>query len=106
MPIIMLAQSRGAPQSFGQCNRPSELSKMTTCEEIENAGRSPLPRLVKLLLFVVMQGIAAILVGFAALFLSFEPVWSAEGPTHAIPGGVRSGSLLLKTDGDATSEAI
>jgi Ca-activated chloride channel family protein len=80
---------------------------MTHCEEIENAGRSPLPRLVKLLLFIVMQGIAAILVGFAALFLSFEPVWSAEGPaaTFAIPGDVRSGSLLLKTDGDGSLEA-
>jgi Ca-activated chloride channel family protein len=75
---------------------------MTICEEIENTGRSPLPRLVKLVLFVVMQGIAAILIGFAALFLSFEPVWSAEAPT---PGEVRSGSLLLKTDGDVTLDA-
>jgi Ca-activated chloride channel family protein len=78
---------------------------MTICEEIENAGRPGLPRLVKLLLFVVMQGIAAILVGFAALFLSFEPVWSAESPAFANPGEVRSGSLLLKTDGDGSSEA-
>jgi Ca-activated chloride channel family protein len=78
---------------------------MTNCEEIENAGRPGLPRLVKLVLFVVMQGIAAILVGFAALFISFEPVWSAESPTFAIPGDVRSGSLLLKTDGDGASEA-
>jgi Ca-activated chloride channel family protein len=78
---------------------------MTICEEIENAGRPGLPRLVKLVLFVVMQGIAAILVGFAALFLSFEPVWSAEGPSFASPGEVRSGSLLLKTDGDGLSEA-
>jgi Ca-activated chloride channel family protein len=75
---------------------------MTICEEIENTGRSPLPWLVKLVLFVVMQGIAAILIGFAALFLSFEPVWSAEAPT---PGEVRSGSLLLKTDGDVTLDA-
>lgn len=78
---------------------------MTICEEIDNAGRPGLPRLVKLVLFVVMQGIAAILVGFAALFLSFEPVWSAEGPAFASPGEVRSGSLLLKTDGDGLSEA-
>ena len=78
---------------------------MTICEEIESAGRSPLPRLVKLLLFVVMQGIAAILVGFAALFLSFEPAWSAEASTFASPGEVRSGSLLLKTDGDGTLDA-
>jgi Ca-activated chloride channel family protein len=78
---------------------------MTLCEEIENAGRSPLPRLVKLVLFVIMQGIAAILVGFAALFLSFEPVWSAEGPTFANASEVRSGSLLLKTDGNGNLEA-
>jgi Ca-activated chloride channel family protein len=78
---------------------------MTHCEEIESAGGSPLPRLAKLVLFVVMQGIAAILVGFAALFLSFEPAWSAQSPTFASPGDVRSGSLLLKTDGDASSEA-
>ena len=36
------------------------------------------PSLIRLVLFFVMQGVAAILVGFAALFLSFEPVWSAE----------------------------
>jgi Ca-activated chloride channel family protein len=105
MPIIMLAQSHAAPQSCRQCNRPSELNEMTNCEEIENAGRPGLPRLVKLVLFVVMQGIAAILVGVAALFFSFEPVWSAEGPALASPGEVRSGSLLLKIDGDGTSEA-
>jgi Ca-activated chloride channel family protein len=78
---------------------------MTICEEIDHAGRSGLPRFVKLLLFVAMQGIAAILVGFAALFLSFEPVWSAEAPTFAGAGEVRSGSLLLKTDGDGTLDA-
>src|SRR3954470_20040420 len=105
MPIIMLAQSRGASQSCRQCNRPSGVKQMTNCEEIENTGRSPLPRLVKLILFVVMQGIAAILVGFAALFLSFEPVWSAESPAFANASEVRSGSLLLKTDGDGTSQA-
>src|SRR3954454_20411935 len=99
MPIIMLAQRCGASQSCTQCNRLLELAEMTTCEDIENAARSPLPRLVKLLLFILMQGIAAILVGFAALFLSFEPVWSAEAAAFAVPGEVRSGTLLLKTDG-------
>src|ERR1700716_2374677 len=102
MPIIMLAQRHGASQSCSRRNHLWELSEMTICEEIENAGRSGLPRLVKLVLFVALQGIAAILVGMAALFISFEPVWSAEGPTFAIPGDVRSGSLLLKTDGDGS----
>src|SRR4029077_4582112 len=39
-------------------------------------------------------------VGFAALFLSFEPVWSAAGQLAAFvkPSDARSGSLLLKTE--------
>ena len=47
-----------------------------------------------------MQGVAVILVGFAALFLSFEPVWSAERLSAAFlkPSDARSGSLLLKTE--------
>jgi Ca-activated chloride channel family protein len=84
---------------------------MTTCDEIETSGRPALLRIMRLLLFFAMQGAAAILVGFAALFLSFEPVWSAEGPTAAFvrPGDARSGSLLLKTDNgyaDATRLGI
>ena len=41
-----------------------------------------------------------ILVGFVALFVSFEPVWSAEDTQAASPGpsDARSGSLLFKTD--------
>src|ERR1700704_380901 len=84
---------------------------MTTCDEIETGERSGLWRIVKLLLFCVMQGAAVILVGFAALFLSFEPVWSAENPsaTLASLSDARSGSLLLKTDdgyADATRLGI
>src|SRR6195256_5601615 len=84
---------------------------MTTCDEIETGERSGLWRIVKLLLFCVIQGAAVILVGFAALFLSFEPVWSADNPsaTLARPGDARSGSLLLKTDdgyADATRLGI
>jgi Ca-activated chloride channel family protein len=57
-------------------------------------------RIVKLLLFFAIQGAAVILVGFVALFVSFEPVWSAEGLQAAItsPGNARSGSLLFKTE--------
>lgn len=84
---------------------------MTTCDGIQTDGRPGLLRIIRLLLFFAMQGAAAILVGFAALFLSFEPVWSAEGPTAAFarPGDARSGSLLLKTDdgyADATRLGI
>jgi Ca-activated chloride channel family protein len=88
---------------------------MSTCNEIETgdssglrrSSRPNLSRIIRLVLFILMQGAAAILVGFAALFLSFEPVWSAAGPGADIarPGDVRSGSLLLKTDGDDTAEA-
>ena len=73
---------------------------MTTCDEIEADKRSEQPSLVRLVLFFVMQGVAVILVGFAALFLSFEPVWSAERIQAGLvkPGDARAGSLLLKTD--------
>jgi Ca-activated chloride channel family protein len=67
--------------------------------------------MVRLLVFCVMQSAAVILVGVAALFLSFEPVWPAESPsaTLARPGDARSGSLFLKTDdgyADATRLGI
>src|SRR3954451_22033992 len=84
---------------------------MTISDEIEADKRSEQPGLIRLLLFFAMQGVAVILVGFAALFLSFEPVWSAEGPTAAFarPGDARSGSLLFKTEdgyADATRLGI
>ena len=53
---------------------------MTTCDEIETYRPSNLARLTRLLLFLLMQGVAVILVGFVALFVSFEPVWSEEAP--------------------------
>src|SRR5580698_9106546 len=101
MPINTLAERHVAPHSCSDATVLRELSDMTICEEIEIGGRSGLPRFVKLFLFVVMQGIAAILVGFAALFLSFDPVWSAADRPQATFAGLsdaRSGSLILKTD--------
>jgi Ca-activated chloride channel family protein len=73
---------------------------MTICDETEPASRLALLRIMKLILFLLMQGAAVILVGFAALFVSFEPVWSAENsqPDFVRPADARSGSLLLKTD--------
>src|ERR1700716_2804265 len=87
--------------------KPAGVTEMTTCDEIETGERSGLWRIVKLLLFCVIQGAAVILVGFAALFLSFEPVWSADNPsaTLASLSDARSGSLLLKTD-DGYADAI
>ena len=80
---------------------------MTTCDEIETSGRLGLRSMIRLVLFFVMQGVAVILVGFAALFLSFEPVWSAAALQAAVvkPADARSGSLLVTTD-DGYTDAI
>jgi Ca-activated chloride channel family protein len=66
-----------------------------------------LTTIIKLLLFPAMQGAAVILIGFAALFLSFEPVWSADNTRAMLarPDDARSGSLLMKTD-DGYAEAV
>src|SRR6202045_4382979 len=111
MPIIRLAPSHGASHNWEAMKTPLGSEQMTTCDELETSIRPGLLRIIRLLLFFAMQGAAAVLVGFAALFLSFEPVWSAEGPTAAFagPGDARSGSLLLKTDdgyADATRLGI
>ena len=73
---------------------------MTICDEVGIEGRSGLSRKMRIMLFFLVEGVAALLVGFAALFLSFEPVWSAESLQAAFlkPGDARSGSLLFKTD--------
>src|SRR5258708_29179218 len=80
---------------------------MTPCDERRPGGRSGLSRIIWLVLFCVRQGLAVILVGFAGLFVSFEPAWSAQGQQLAFagPADIRSGTLLLKNDGDRTTEA-
>jgi Ca-activated chloride channel homolog len=85
---------------------------MMTCNEVETGDNPGLPRprparLIKLLLFLMMQGVALFLAGLATLFLSLEPGWSAPGTGAAAlrPGDARSGSLLLKTD-DGYAEAV
>src|ERR1700742_4019886 len=66
-----------------------------------------LTTIIKLLLFLATQSAIVLLIGFAALFLSFDPVWSAENPQAMLarPDDARSGSLLVKTD-DGYAEAI
>ncbi|MDE2329995.1 MAG: marine proteobacterial sortase target protein, partial [Bradyrhizobium sp.] len=73
---------------------------MTISDDTQSIHRLALLRIVKLLLFLVMQGTAVILVGFVALFVSFKPAWSAEDLQATItkPSEARSGSLLFKTD--------
>ncbi|WP_376707867.1 marine proteobacterial sortase target protein [Bradyrhizobium semiaridum] len=66
---------------------------------------------MRIALFFLVEGVAALVIGLAALFLSFDPAWSAEQPHHAVlrPSEARSGSLLLKTDdgyADATRLGI
>jgi Ca-activated chloride channel family protein len=79
---------------------------MTVNDEIEPHRTTIAVRLIKFLLLVVMQCVTVVLVGFVALFVSFEPGWSDEAPqVFARPGDAGTGTLLLKTaDGlaDAT----
>src|ERR1700722_16489420 len=81
---------------------------MTTCDEIKIDRRPAISRILTLLLFIVVQTVAILLVGFVALFVNFEPAWSAESRQAAIvsPGTARSGSLLLKGSDDGYTEAI
>ncbi|MBR1228162.1 marine proteobacterial sortase target protein [Bradyrhizobium sp. AUGA SZCCT0176] len=72
---------------------------MTICGEIQPDRRARLSRKMRVILFFAFEGAAALLIGFAALFLSL-PAWSAERTQTAFlkPGDARSGSLLLKTE--------
>jgi len=73
---------------------------MTICDEIQSSRSTRLSRKMRVILFFAFEGAAALLIGFAALFLSFEPGWSAERAQTAFlkASDARSGSLLLKTD--------
>lgn len=73
---------------------------MTIDDACESSPRIRLSRRTRIVLFFLVEGLAALVIGFAALFVSFGPVWSAELPQQAMlrPGDARSGSLLLKTD--------
>ncbi|RZN25395.1 marine proteobacterial sortase target protein [Bradyrhizobium sp. Leo121] len=73
---------------------------MTTCDCIAT-GRPRLSRRMRIALFFLAEGIVALMIGFAALFVNFAPARSAEIKPPAAyikPGDARSGSLLLKTD--------
>lgn len=73
---------------------------MTTCDNTVT-GRPRLSRRMRIVLFFLAEGVAALIIAFAALFVNFAPAWSVEiKPPAAFikPGDARSGSLLLKTD--------
>ncbi|MCS3730360.1 marine proteobacterial sortase target protein [Bradyrhizobium betae] len=80
---------------------------MDTYDAADSDEHPMLGRLIKLGLFLLVQGIAVMLVAFVALLVSFEPGWSATTEQASLlqPGDAKSGSLLLKDDG-ATIEAI
>jgi Ca-activated chloride channel homolog len=85
---------------------------MTTYDEFLTVRRPRLSRRMRIVLFFLVETVAALLIGFAALFLSFEPVWSAEAldvnsPQASLikPSEARTGSLLLKTDDGYTDAA-
>ncbi|MDE5445945.1 marine proteobacterial sortase target protein [Bradyrhizobium sp. CSA207] len=80
---------------------------MDTYDAVDNDEHPMLGRLIKLGLFLLVQGIAVMLVAFVALLVSFEPGWSATTEQASLlqPGDARSGTLLLKEDGVYT-EAI
>jgi Ca-activated chloride channel homolog len=107
MPIIMLARRHRVPHKDSDETVLREQAKMTAYDAIEIDSRSALSRIVTLLLFLVVQTVAILLVGFVALFVSFEPAWSAEGPQAAVvsPGTARSGSLLLKGPEEGYTDA-
>jgi Ca-activated chloride channel homolog len=72
---------------------------MTPYDETETDRHPVLSTFFNVLLFLLVQGLAVLLVAVAALFLSFDSAWSAEGPQPIRPSDAHSGSLLLKTDG-------
>ncbi|MGF6429184.1 Ca-activated chloride channel family protein [Bradyrhizobium elkanii] len=73
---------------------------MTIYDACESSPQIRLSRRMRIALFFLVEGVVALVIGFAALFVSFDPVWSAELPQQAVlrPSDARSGSLLFKTD--------
>ena len=65
---------------------------MTTCDDFITTNRPRLSRKMRIVLFFLVETVAALLIGFAALFVSFDPGWSAEAPlarlkpADALPG--------------------
>src|SRR5712675_2335853 len=115
MPIILVAPDRALPEGSSVETAFWSPRTMTTCD-FPTASRPRLSRKMRILLFFLVETAAALLIGFAALFVSFEPGWSAEasqgqGLQAALtkPSDARSGALLLKTEdgyADATRLGI
>ncbi|MCK1650001.1 marine proteobacterial sortase target protein [Bradyrhizobium sp. 149] len=80
---------------------------MDTNDTTDSDEHPMLGRLIRLGLFLLVQGVAVMLVAVVALLVSFAPSWSATTEQASLlqPGDAKSGSLLLKEDG-AYTEAI
>jgi hypothetical protein len=83
---------------------------MPACRDVRIESQLSLPRIARLLLVFLLQSFAVLLAGFIALFVDFEPGWSAQPPQAALirPGDARTASLLPKTENryaNATSAA-
>jgi len=80
---------------------------MTALDELDAAARPRLWRAAKFLLFLLTEGTAVALIGFATLFVNLHPAWSASLPPAGMarPGDAKSGSLMLKGE-DGYTEAI
>jgi Ca-activated chloride channel family protein len=83
---------------------------MTTIDEALPKPKR-LSRKTRIILFFLVETVAAFLIGFAALFLNFSPAWSAESAPASLSkkSDARSGSLLFKTEdgyADATRLGI
>src|ERR1043166_4981385 len=105
MLIITLAQVRALPHNDAT-EMPSGACNMTMCDEIRIRRSIESRSFGPIWLFV--RNAAAIVLGIAAFFLSWQPARSAEtAATLARPGDARSGSLLVQTDdGDAEATRL
>jgi Ca-activated chloride channel family protein len=85
---------------------PSGVNDMINCDEIQ-AGSPVVLTATEPFALRVVRNTAAILLGIAAFFLNLQPVWSANTTSAGLarPDDARSGSLLLKTDGDSYGDA-
>src|ERR1044072_6168211 len=101
--IITLAESPVGPHNRRRPKFLSGATDMIICNAIHITGGTRLPRRTEPLSLRPTRALAAILTAIAALFLSLLPLW----PVHAAstPGEVRSGTLLLKGDGEVGTDA-
>ena len=75
---------------------------MITSAAIHPAGEPRRPIALEQTMLRVLRSLAAILLGIAAFFVSFERVQAADSPAPAAfkPSDMRTGSLLLRSEGE------